>query len=390
MIRVRSFLDRYPAKMISHLADKLVARYGSGCDALVDPFCGSGAILVAGKKKGIDVTGYDINPYAVLLSSIKVNGFDGRAGRSLCLEFLRRAKKKKSHTVQWTGKNFWFTPATIRKYEQLRYAALQMRLNESPEGRAVLLSFALSIRRCSRADQRSPKPFVSKTAIKERKGLHFDPLWEIDELHKKLTHLYGTPARGIANIECLDITAMGQLLKRGKKYPLAITSPPYLNAQDYFRNFKLELHLLEQLLPFQVEQIRTSFIGTERGALLRDIDPQQIEHNLELMPKLRTIGRRQPRLCAVVHRYLFDMGRAFDAVKASLLSQGVLVLACGNNLVAGVRVSTWRTLTQMLEQRGFVLFDRFGDQIDRRWVPPSRNGHKGLIKEEVISAFRLP
>lgn len=46
-------------------------------------------------------------------------------------------------------------------------------------------------------------------------------------------------------------------------------------------------------------------------------------------------------------------------------------------------------LNSMVEQRGFELFDSFGDKIRNRAVAPSRCGHKGLIKQENISAFRL-
>jgi hypothetical protein len=41
----------------------------------------------------------------------------------------------------------------------------------------------------------------------------------------------------------------------------------------------------------------------------------------------------------------------------------------------------------MLEQQGFVLFDSFSDRIESRMLAPKRCGHKGLIKEEVVSAF---
>jgi hypothetical protein len=82
------------------------------------------------------------------------------------------------------------------------------------------------------------------------------------------------------------------------------------------------------------------------------------------------------------------MSNAFDLLKEWLKRDGVLVLVCGDNLVAGHAISTWRVLNQLLTIRGFKLFDSFGDQIDRRAVPPKRNGHKGLIKEEIVSAFR--
>lgn len=390
MVRMPTYLDRYPAKMISRLADKLVSRFAIGRLELMDPFCGSGAILAAGKKKGIYVTGFDINPYAVLLSRVKLHGFNREAAQEICDEFITRAERnRRLLPIEWNAKDFWFTEATVRKYEQLRYVADKMHLNGSSEGRAVLLAYALSIRRCSRADQRSPKPFVSKTALRQRKGRHFDPLTEIRGLFEKLAQLYGEPAPRVGRVACVDIIAEKSRLLKTEKFPLVITSPPYLNAQDYFRNFKLELNLLEQLLPFNIDRIRTSFIGTERGLLLEGITQEILEHHEILLPKLRKMKTNYPRLAAVVHRYLYDMGRSFDSIRSSLENNALLVIAGGDNLVAGYSISTWRVLNAMLEERGFILFDTFGDHIDRRCVPPKRNGHKGLIKQEVISAFRF-
>jgi hypothetical protein len=72
-----------------------------------------------------------------------------------------------------------------------------------------------------------------------------------------------------------------------------------------------------------------------------------------------------------------------------LEDDGTLVIVCGDNLVGGHPIRTWQLLNSLLERRGFVLFDRFGDEISCRMLAPVRNGHKGLIKEEIISAFRL-
>jgi hypothetical protein len=39
--------------------------------SLIDPFAGSGTVIVEGTAEGLDVTGHDINPLAVLLCRAK-------------------------------------------------------------------------------------------------------------------------------------------------------------------------------------------------------------------------------------------------------------------------------------------------------------------------------
>lgn len=390
MNRTPTRLDRYPAKMVAHLADTLVSKYTNDCTRLLEPFCGSGALLMAGRNKGIPVAGIDVNPYAILLSDVKLKGFDPYIANDICATLIGNARTSQ-HTlpVFWDAKNYWFTLATLNKYERLRYVSECMELNRTTEGRAVLLAYALSVRLCSRADQRSPKPFISKYANRRRKGKHFDPLKTIPVLLKELSEYYGERTGDSSKVICLNLVSSPSLTNIVGKCSHIITSPPYINAQDYFRNFKLELYLLERLLPFNTQEISTHFIGTERGKLMNSLHVKDIEYHKQIAPQLIDMEKTHPRQAAIVHKYLYDMGKSFDSMKLCLEGQGVVVIVCGDNLVGGYAITTWQLVNCLLQARGFVLFDRFGDEINCRNVPPKRNGHKGLIKQEVISAFRL-
>ena len=304
-------LDRYPGKMVGHLAEKLIDRYAGDGEHLVDPFCGSGAILRAGAAKGIRVTGVDINPFGVLLSRVKIEGFDVDRASTLCEELIDRSRNGRELPMRWDNKAYWFESGTLRQYQQLRFAATGQGLNDSRAGRAVLLALGLSVRPCSWADQRSPKPFISQAARDQRKGNHFDPTVTMRELLRELGELYG---------ECRNVKA--NVLQRsivdgldGSENELAcshvITSPPYVNAQDYFRNSKLELYVLENLLPFRVDEVIHGFVGTERrldGSVLRGADA---EDRRKIAPELRLLEKRNARKALVVHRYLSDMRAAF-------------------------------------------------------------------------------
>ena len=166
-----------------------------------------------------------------------------------------------------------------------------------------------------------------------------------------------------------------------------ITSPPYINAQDYYRNFKLELALTEGLLSFSVSHIKCRFIGTERGDLLGEIEREELARNRELVPVLRQLESSKPRLASIVHRYFVDMERALRFSVEGLKPNGTLVLVCGDNLVGGIRIVTWRVLQKLLESMGLQLRRRFRDQIGDRLLAPRRMGHKGIIKTEVVSEY---
>ncbi|MBW1728518.1 MAG: DNA adenine methylase [Deltaproteobacteria bacterium] len=65
----------YPARMIPQIAEKLLNMFAAKNQhdkfKILDPFCGSGTVLVESIIKGYHAIGIDINPFAVLLSRIK-------------------------------------------------------------------------------------------------------------------------------------------------------------------------------------------------------------------------------------------------------------------------------------------------------------------------------
>src|SRR3990172_10748228 len=67
---------RYPAKFIPQVASRLIEKYTSEGDLVVDPFVGCGTTLVESKVMGRPSVGVDINPVAVLITKAKTTPID--------------------------------------------------------------------------------------------------------------------------------------------------------------------------------------------------------------------------------------------------------------------------------------------------------------------------
>ena len=64
--------------------------------ALLDPFAGSGTVLVEGMVNGIEiVSGNDINPLALLLSKVKTTPLDNKLLMTEVNQLLKRISNKK-------------------------------------------------------------------------------------------------------------------------------------------------------------------------------------------------------------------------------------------------------------------------------------------------------
>jgi len=375
--------------MVSHLATELVNKFANNATRILDPFCGSGAILVASRQRGIPTTGIDLNPVAFLLSSVKSLPFDRDKAIELCRRLVTSAKTcRRPMLINWPSKRYWFTDGTLSELEKLRFAARQLDLQCSPEGNFVLLALAMTVRPCSRADQRSPKPFISKIAIEDRKWKHYDPYKILLELGQVMGDCYGSlNSTDKSAVILSDFNSSTLTSNFIGSYSHVITSPPYINAQDYFRNFKLEMYILEGLLDFEIKECKEKMIGTERGNLRSNVDSSTIARNLKMVTGLRQIETKSARLASTIHSYFKKMDDTIEKIYTVLGSDGKFVLVCGDNLIAGQRIKTWKILSRLAEERGFKLYDKFSDKIQNRSLPPKRSGHKGLIKEEVILAF---
>jgi DNA modification methylase len=75
--REKDALVRYPATMVAPMQEQLlyeILENDKAIKNIMDPFSGSGTILSIGNKFGLDVFGIDINPLAILISRVKLEG----------------------------------------------------------------------------------------------------------------------------------------------------------------------------------------------------------------------------------------------------------------------------------------------------------------------------
>ena len=112
-------LFRFPAKFHPPVVRELLERYTAPGDRVLDPFCGSGTLLVESIISGRNAIGTDLDPLAVFVSSVKARAIDPRRlvvrARELAerLEPLRRSAAE-YEKLQWAD----ISPAQFRRQGQ--------------------------------------------------------------------------------------------------------------------------------------------------------------------------------------------------------------------------------------------------------------------------------
>src|SRR5262245_44956321 len=111
-------IDRYPAKMVPHLARYAIERVSKRGELILDPFCGCVTVQVECLVTGRRSMGLDINPVAVALAKAKSAIYDVAQFRAVARRIARVAAKEDAssdscNVPPWLA--YWFTEGTLRK-----------------------------------------------------------------------------------------------------------------------------------------------------------------------------------------------------------------------------------------------------------------------------------
>ncbi len=391
-------IHSYTAKLIPHIPHHFIKEYTQEDDIILDPFCGSGTTLLEGRLLGRNAIGIDINPLAKLISEVKTTPLDID---SLSYAFqLVKENLKNNHgrmNMDFPNKDFWFCSKAQFELSKIKHSIenLNDRLDHEIY-KFLLLCLSSVIRKSSNADLRIAKTYKSKRIIEKIKhGWVPTPILYFEEsLNKnferiKLLSEYPNSTNNCVTVFQGDAKETSVILKQNgtKKVDFIITSPPYINAQDYFRSYKLELWWLGLATPEEVRYLNRRTIGTENvsGYNYNSIPKSQIPLLNAILNKIWRINKKKSH---IVYNYFENMKSVFREFCNALKTRGHFCLITGCNTICGIPIPTYKILTHIAEDNDFKLVEIGRDEIKNRTLPPDRNHNGGIIKEEWITVFQ--
>lgn len=160
-----------------------------------------------------------------------------------------------------------------------------------------------------------------------------------------------------------------------------ITSPPYVNGTNYFRNTKIELWFLRCLLQngdltqFRSEAI-TAGINDVTVDKVPDHSPPAVQEIVNQLAE-DAYDSRIPRMIA---SYFHEMVAAFRAVRTHLQPKAVVAIDIGDSAYAGVHVPVDKLLSTCLGELGFIQEDEV--------VLRQRRSRGGMLLKQSLLVFQ--
>lgn len=412
--RATHLFHPYPAKLLAHipyffLSDPTLTQPG---DLVLDPFAGSGTVLLEALLAGRNAVGADANPLARLVSSAKVARYDIRRLRQT-LDELMDALPRRACTGPPAGINvdYWFSPRVTSELLRLREGIAMV---DAGTVRQFLdVCFSCCVRKVSLADPRLSVP------VRLRAERYPQDHWLWKRTTARLRHLDQVDVvaefrriadSNIARAEILErdrdpcssaeiISSDARKLVReyGRQsdgtrladgtVQLIITSPPYAGAQKYFRASSLSLGWLGFVESGTLRSREGSSIGREhfpKQEYAEVVETGVLDADV-FLKEIREINPLRAHIAAV---YLTEIREFIKEATRVLASDGHFVLVIGNNQVCGREFRTADYLASIARSAGLETVLHLVDDIKSRGLMTKRNRTAGVITQESVLLFR--
>lgn len=380
---------------------------------MVDPFCGSGTVLLESLLMGRNAIGVDSNPLAQLISKVKTLPIDAdRLKKSINRLKERIPNEPSIDPPDVVNLNYWFYPHVIKKLLRL-WEAIQITRNDDIKS-FFLVCFSSCVRKVSLADPRLSVPVRLRYGqypkghwLREKTDRHLSSLRQVDVLEQFDAILENNYSRMISfkgllpsGVKARVIGSDARELKsdihlNGNKrvkvkddsVDLVITSPPYVGAQKYIRSSSLSLGWLGLCNVCELRGLEEASLGREhhRKDSYKKQRPTGVKSADRLIKELCSIN---PLRGHIATTYLLEMREALREISRVLKPGGYMVLVAANNQVCGREFETQKYLSLIAAEMGFTLALRLIDDIRSRGLMTKRNRTASLITREWVMVFQ--
>lgn len=237
----------YPARTHPVTARRLIEAFSAEDDRVLDPFCGSGTVLVEAMLAGREAVGTDLNPVAVRLATAKTYPRTEARIEALLtaaqgvVEFANARRKAKAGATRRLPREdvAIFVPHVLLELDGIRGGIEKAPPEHRPDLSLVLSS--ILVKMSAKRGDTSDEPLEKRIGAGYPSKLF---LKKTEELGKRLTAfaamLKTPPPRARVTLD--DATVL-KSVKPGSIHAV-VTSPPYVATYDYLVHHEMRMRWL--------------------------------------------------------------------------------------------------------------------------------------------------
>ncbi len=379
----------YPAKFIPQIVRYAINTYTKEGDWIVDPFAGSGTVGVEAYLCKRNAVLLDLNLLLNHIMPLKIySGKDRLNEADLCKLLEGMQESRHQFTPAWSNVAYWYAPEMLEVLS--RYWGF---INNTDGGvyATVIKSALLKVsKRFSYTEDRTPKLAKSKRKLKVIEEL-LKENWreQLDEMLYSLSlktlkslNDFVMHTQQHQNEVAPEIHWQGGVDSSYATVPrecdALITSPPYLQAQEYIRSTKMDLFWLGHT----EEEIRElSRLEIPYRKADRMIQTETLDKVREMLTRNDLHKRLDSYFCHTVN--------ALENSMKQLKRNAAACIFVGNPRIDGITVELWRILAEYFTERGFVFEKVYEDRIKTRKLFGARkNKNPDGMKSEFLLILR--
>lgn len=384
----------YPAMMIPQIAERLIKENIGKGKVILDPFCGSGTVLVEAMIKNKKAYGIDINPLTELIAKVKTTPINPKLLNNEISILLKNIEKDFDNVQKWGKKiktpeffniDYWFKPLVIKKLTVIKNNIDKLKGNKRKKDiyDFFLVVFSETVRQVS--NKRSGE-FKLYRITKEKLKTYNPDVFGIFE--KNLINSYKEMEifyKKYDNNKRPKIltTDTREEIPISEKVDLVVTSPPYGDSRTtvaYGQFSRLSL----QWLDMYDEELIKSIDKISLGGV--PVDEIKFDTNSKILNKiLIKLKKKSSKRTKDVLSFYLDLEKCLQNLSKIVNKNGYMCFVVGNRTVKGIRMPTDDILIELAENVGFAHIKTIVRNIPSKRMPlkTSPTNIKGKVGETI-------
>lgn len=388
-------LHLYPARMHPEIARRVIAKYASDRHRVVlDPFVGSGGVLLEAILNGNNAIGIDINPFAILLSKVKTTLVHKNLVMALDRILIKSASDHSNKIFRSAGTpehldlEAWYNPSTLDALIALRHNVFHIRDRDVRD--FFKICFSLTSRKVSY--QRNGSWKIHRMSADDRRLFAPDPLVIFRTISKsnirRMGNLLSAKPKGTAYAvhgDSRNITSVFSSFNHGvledAKAHLVVTSPPYGDHKTTvaYGQFSRHLGLWLGLPSDDVLHVDRNGLGG-RSRPCGDLGSNTLNTTLDRVEKndLEITRNNRPHRTKEVFSFFYDLDLCMREVSQNLVqNRSHCCFVVANRTVRRVSIPTDQITVELGKKYGLRTKLKIPRMIPNK-VLPTKNAPENI------------